>query len=445
MAATMLCGVARMIEKNAILGRFRAAAPVEQWLAAIIAISAVPLVQGLLTTTLDGNITLGQAVVRIFSLVTIIANIFIINIAMRNGFSFIEQFNDSKTALFILFSLLTLAIMSIFAEHILFLQASFITIRYLLQVVTLFALIFVIKITKTFDINKYVFAMICGSLAYIAYIIFIALLVTNPTFVWEAALPSATSIRHIGNYVAIFSIVAMASFLFMTGRAKWAGLAAVFVIIAFLGWTGCRAAFLGIGVALVISIIATRRHVSSKRVGILAVTLVAATLSATVFPAPGPSFGVIRMINASDARQRDSVSSHRTDLWIKTMDEIAAAPLLGHGAGRYANNMYDKYGYDVDNPHNFFLQFAYDWGFIGLGLALILIAIGGISLIRLPVVSPIATFCAISGLTLMLTIGMLEGMFYHPMKMLLVSALVAPAFGMAQRQKAEQIVSGKAS
>jgi O-antigen ligase len=429
-----------MNEKSAMLGRFHKAAPVEHWLVAIITISAVPLIQGVLTTTLDGNITLGQAIVRIFSLVTVLANLFVFNLATKTGFSIVDEYKRLGLTRYFAAGLVITAVISIFAESTLILQSSLITIRYLLQVVSLFSLIFLISSSDTFDNSRYVSAMTLCAILYIAYIAIVALIVPHPsTFPWEAALPSATSIRHIGNYVAILAIAAMGSFLFISGRYQWLNLVAVFFIVAFLGWTGCRAAFLGIGVALIISLIALRRHVSATRVGILAVTLVTATLAAAPFPAPGPAFGVVRMINASDARQSHDISSLRIDVWQKTVHEIVAEPVFGHGAGRYSNNIYDKYGYDIDNPHNFVLQFAYDWGLIGLSLALILLTMIGISIYRLPIIFPISTFCAVSGFMLMLVIGMLEGMFYHPMKMLLVSALVAPAFGLARRQSAEQI------
>jgi O-antigen ligase len=429
-----------MNEKSAMMGRFRNAAPVEHWLVAIIAISAVPLIQGLLTTTLDGNITFGQAIIRIFSLVTVLANLFVLNLAHKNRFSFTDEINRLGKIQYLILALLVFACLSVFAEPSLIIQSGLITVRYALQVLTLFALIFIISSCHDFDINRYVHTMTACAILYIFYIIIIALMVPHPsTFPWAAALPSATSIRHIGNYVAIFSIAAIGSFLFSSGRTQWLHLVTVFVIITFLSWSGSRAAFVGIGVALIISLIALRRHVSIARIGILAVTLGAATLATAPFPTPGAAFGVVRMINASDTRQTSDVSSLRIEVWQNTLHEIAAAPFLGHGAGRFANNIYEKYGYDIDNPHNFVLQFAYDWGIPGLSITLILLAMAGISLYRLPINSPIATFCAVSGFMLMITIGMLEGMFYHPMKMLLVSALVAPAFGLARRQKSAQL------
>lgn len=408
----------------------------ETWFFAIAAISLTPVVQGFITTTLSGGITYSQLLVRVLSIVTILTDIFLVNLAVKIfKKSNIFELKEIKI-ISILFVLLTVIMLSaIFSQSSNVFFSVFISFRYLLQIAALISIYFIIFSSQIFDAERYFGVMVTGSILYVIYIALVALMIPDPfTFPWIGGLPSATSVRHIGNYVAIFSIAAIATSLFAAGRYRALSLAVVFVLIMFLAWTGSRAAFFGIGFALVISLFVLRHHIRAGRVGALAITLILALLAAIPLPVPSDSFGVLRMINASDTRQTGDISSARIEVWQNTAREIAQAPVIGHGAGRFIGNMSEKYGYDLDNPHNFILQFAYDWGLVGLTVALALLWIAGLHLYRLPVISPMASFCAVSGFTLMLTIGMLEGMFYHPLKMLLVSALVAPSFALAQRE-----------
>ena len=408
----------------------------QSWFFVIVAISMTPLVQGLLTTTLDGYVTYPQSVIRVLSVVTILTDFFIIIVAIKIGFLQYIRFDLSNIVKIIFAILFASAIFSALAENILVVFSLFITLRFFIQIAALFSLIHILSSSSNFDTKRYFGVMMTGVFLYVAYIILIIAMIPDyAAFYWLGGLPSATNVRHIGNYVAILSIAAIGLFLFAKNPNQWHIVAAIFVITAFLAWTGSRAAFVGLIVALPTAIYVVRHKVSATRIGILAATMIVAVLATIPLPTPNPSYGVMRMINASDVRQSSDISSSRTIVWQHTIEEIAQAPLLGHGAGRFLGNMDAKYRYDLDNPHNFILQFGYDWGILGLAVALLLLILGSVRLFKLPTISPLATFCAVSGLMLMLSIGMLEGMFYHPLKMLLASALIAPAFALARQKQ----------
>ena len=395
-----------------------------------------PLVQGLLTTTLDGYVTYPQSVIRVLSVVTILTDLFIIIVAIKIGLLQYIRFGLPNIVKIIFAILFASAIFSALAGNNLVIFSIFVTLRFFLQIAALFSLIRIFSSSSSFDTKRYFGVMMTGVFLYVAYIILIIAMIPDyAAFYWLGGLPSATNVRHIGNYVAILSIAAIGLFLFAKNPNQWRILAVIFVITAFLAWTGSRAAFVGLIVALPTAIYVVRRHVSATRIGILAATLSFAVLVTIPLPVPNPSYGVIRMIVASDVRQSSDISSSRTIVWQRTIAEIATAPIIGHGAGRFLGNMDAKYRYDLDNPHNFVLQFGYDWGIVGLAVALLLLVVGSVKLFKLPTISPLATFCAVSGLMLMLSIGMLEGMFYHPLKMLLASALIAPAFALARQKQ----------
>ena len=395
-----------------------------------------PLVQGLLTTTLDGYVTYPQSVIRVLSVVTILTDLFIIIVAIKIGLLQYIRFGLPNIVKIIFAILFASAIFSALAGNNLVIFSIFVTLRFFLQIAALFSLIRIFSSSSSFDTKRYFGVMMTGVFLYVAYIILIIAMIPDyAAFYWLGGLPSATNVRHIGNYVAILSIAAIGLFLFAKNPNQWRILAVIFVVTAFLAWTGSRAAFVGLIVALPTAIYVVRHHISAARIGILAATLIVAVLATVPLPTPNPSYGIMRMINASDMRQSSDISSSRTIVWQHTIEEIAQAPLFGHGAGRFLGNMDAKYRYDLDNPHNFILQFGYDWGIAGLAIALLLLVVGSVKLFKLPIISPVATFCAVSGLMLMLSIGMLEGMFYHPLKMLLASALIAPAFALARQKQ----------
>ncbi len=420
-----------------MINRLRQRVANEQiWFFVIVAISMTPLVQGLLTTTLDGYVTYPQSVIRVLSVVTILTDLFIVIVGIKLGFLQYVWSSVSVSIKIAFAVLFASAMFSVFTDNSLVGFSLFITLRFFLQLTALFSLIHILSSSPKFDTDRYFTVIMTGVFLYVAYIILIIAMIPDyAAFYWLGGLPSATNVRHIGNYVAILSIAAIGLFLFAKNPNQWRILAVIFVVTTFLAWTGSRAAFVGLIVALPTAIYVVRHHVSATRIGILAATLSFAVLVTIPLPVPNPSYGVIRMIVASDVRQNSDISSARTIVWKRTIAEIAQAPLFGHGAGRFLGNMDAKYRYDLDNPHNFILQFGYDWGIVGLAVALLLLILGSVRLFKLPTVSPLATFCAVSGLMLMLSIGLLEGMFYHPLKMLLVSALVAPAFALTRREQ----------
>ncbi len=420
-----------------MINRLRTSVASQQnWFFAIAAISMTPLIQALFTSTLDGYVTYPQALIRVLSLVTILTDTLIVAMAMKLGFLRYIRVEVSVGAKITFAGLFTVALLSVFAHEGQVLFSLFITLRFFLQLAVLFSLIHILASSHAFDANRYFTVMASGAVFYVAYLVLVIAMIPEPaTFQWSGGLPSATSVRHIGNYVAILLLAAVGLFLLLNDRRRWIALGVIFVVTVFLAWTGSRAAFLGLTLALAVAIYVVRGTVSASRISILSVTCFAAMLATVLLPVPDSSFGIMRMISASGARQHSDISSGRTVVWKHTIDEIAAAPIIGHGSGRFLGNMDAKYRYDLDNPHNFVLQFAYDWGIAGLAIALLLLMLGGVKMFILPIVSPLATFCAVSGLMLMLSIGMLEGMFYHPLKMLLASALVAPAFALARQQQ----------
>ena len=396
------------------------------WLIAVGLIACVPFIQSMMTWTHDGQLTSQQFLIRLFSLVTVCAQIGLLLIAGRMGFEYGDTIHGlPKRAKILLGIWAAFAIVAVVLNSVRMPQSALITCRYVLQGLTLAALAHLIRSEGDFDAKRWFGILTLGGLAYISLLTIFALTVPLPrTFPWERALPSATSIRHIGNYVAILAIAPAALWLTSVDRSKWFGALAFGALVLFVSWSGSRAALLGLVTSVAVGLWATRRHVAITKITGLAAIFAGGVSASAAVPNPTDSFGLLRIF--ASIQPNHEISSGRIEIWLRTIDEIRKSPLLGHGAGRFANNMSELYGFDVDNPHNFVLQYFYDWGLVGGAAGLALLFMLGRAIWWRRGGDPLLVFAGIAGFAILISIGMLEGMLYHPMKMFLVMAMIAP-------------------
>ncbi len=400
----------------------------QYWLHIILIMASVPFVQGVLTWSWDGQLNGGQALTRILSLGTVIAEMLILMIGIRGGFTIQPAVARVPRPVKILLAICLLSAVSamIFGQGSLLIPA-FILLRYTLICMAFAAMVHILKAAPDFDLNKWFEILMAGGCAYLISLTFFAMLVPDPlTFPWGSGLPSATNIRHIGNYLAILAIAPTALFLAGGHKWNWPALAALTAMVTFIAWSGSRAAILGLIICTILGWLFARQHVPYKKLLALGGSFAGGLAVSLVIPNPSSTFGIFRFFGTLQPGV-DS-SSGRIEIWQNTITQIMQQPWLGHGSGRFAGNMSKLYGYDLDNPHNFVLQYLYDWGIFGGGAALALLAWLGLLIYRARHNKPIAVFSAVAGYTILLFIGQLEGMLYHPLKMLLVMAMIAPIF-----------------
>jgi O-antigen ligase len=195
----------------------------------------------------------------------------------------------------------------------------------------------------------------------------------------------------------------------------------------FISWSGSRASLIGIGIGsmLAFSVVASKPD-RKRSLLALCVTLFGITASLPV-PNPAPEFGLLRMVEATTS---EKVSSGRTDMWLKTLAEIQSKPLIGHGAGSFRQNMNDKYNLAYNQPHQFILQYLYDWGLVGGLPALYLIALLGYRVLCSARHSPSTpAFLGLSALTTTTAIAMIDGALYSPLSIALTLIMLIPLLG----------------
>ena len=394
---------------------------------AVALISFVPFFLSLLTWSVDGLMTRAQILIRVLSLVAVFAEILVLLVAIRRGFVFRDVHDATPPRLRIVagvwISVAMLAVVIGGADNLIF--SAIITARYGLQIVTIFALIFLLRSEPQFSAIHWFLWMTAGQMAYLAALTFFIVAIPHPKdFSWLGGLPSATSIRHIANYLSIMCLAPISVFLFAQGHKKHYLLVCIALTGMFVAWSGSRASLIGIGAAVVVAVFVLRRHLRKDRVVVLVSAVSLGALSSLALPTPDSGFGLIHFVD--DGVMKVDVSSGRFEMWQRTASAIFEQPLFGHGAGRFYDNMSRLYGYDLDNPHNFILQYGYDWGLIGVSSGLLLIFVVGIHALRKANTSPMTGFAGVAGYTMLVTIGLLEGMLYHPLKMLLITAIMLP-------------------
>jgi O-antigen ligase len=406
----------------------------QYWLFAIGLLAFVPVIQGLITWTYSGQLYGQQALIRIFSLVTICAEIILLLFAERTGFSYTKILKSlPRTIQIVLGVWLSGAALAYVIKPDYPVISGFVLARYILQGLSLAVLIHLVSSAATYKDQKWFATLSLGGVVYCALLGTFAITVPDPkTFPWEYVMPSATSIRHIGNYLAILALAPAALLLASKQTRIWPYALCFSFLTMGIAWTGSRAAWLGLLVAVIIGCIFVRSSVSSNRFKLLGLSLFLGTAASAVLPNPTASFGILRFW--SSIQPGVEMSSGRIELWTSTFTEIIKQPWIGHGAGRFANNMSEIYNYDLDNPHNFLFQYIYDWGLLGGCAGLMLLAFLGRAIFRRRNKEAMVVFSAVSGFSLLIFVGLLEGMLYHPMKMMLVMLLIAPIFRTSPKQ-----------
>lgn len=396
------------------------------WKFALFILAAMPVMQMLATWDIDGNLGAVTKSLRLFSLPVVFLEILLLLWTSRKGWKPQQQIyamsklNQGFIIIFLFFGLTS----SIFVASD-YLTSLFLLFRYVLHALVLGAVIFLISTGPNFDIKRWMRDVGIGSAIYASLLIlFCALVIKMANFNWVGGLPSATHIRQIGNMLGLMAIMPAAAILLSNrGDRIFAPLILHTALLGFVMWSGTRGALLGYLAAIFVAIWFCRSAVRLKTCGAIAVSWVIAALASLLIAVPSPYYGLIRV--AGSLSTKDS-SSGRWQMWSDAANAIARSPLLGHGIGTYRDNMAALNGHPYNHPHNFILQYVYDWGFIGGFFALSLIAFLGFSIWRSIPERIEEKFLAFAGFAGVLAIAMIEGSLFHPLPMIIGITLISP-------------------
>jgi O-antigen ligase len=397
------------------------------WKIPVIIIAMMPLLQAIATWDDDGQFTIFAHYVRQYSLPVTILELVVLLLCATIGWRPHRQFLALQRPTQLL---AVLAAVSVFVSSVVNLESSIIPMlfafRYAAHILLLGALVHVLKRAQTDLSTRYwLWAMVCGAIAYILALSVFSVFVPKPDdFKWFERIPSATNIRQIGSVVVVLAM-APATLLFFEKRKAdsvlaWASLTC---LLAFLMWTGSRGALLGFCIGAAVAMWRNWVAITPSRKFSLFWSILAAIAVSVLIPAPDPSFGIFRMVETVAS---SDVSSGRLEIWKNSVGAIMDAPLFGYGAGTYRQNMTLLNGFPFNHPHNFVLQFVYDWGVLGGSIMVVLLGTLGTKLMKPFTSKPDAHFLATASFVTITTTALIDGPLFFPMPIVIAVALIAP-------------------
>ena len=396
------------------------------WKAAAYLIASMAVLHTVATWDWDGQISSVNRALRHYSFPVVWLELVILLLAARLGWRPYQQFSCLPVPAKWLFSLLcvSVGITSIFVSGSPITSTLF-AIRFLLHGLLIGSLIFLASADHEFDFKNWVAPLSWGIALYLFALTAFCLLVPDPaSFPWVQRIPSATNIRQIGNVLGLMALVPATLLLFERSmpKARFAALL-LMALLSFIMWSGSRGALLGVCVATLFAGWHCRTVIATDRAMLLAFAFGVALTVSLFLPVPDPNFGLIRM---AEAVASSEPSAGRWQVWQSTVEAIKTNLLFGHGAGTYRGNMEALTGQPFNHPHNFILQFTYDWGIVGGGLAMGLLAWLGFSVISSEKGTVEERFISTGGLAGIVTMAMIDGALYYPLPIIIVVALMVP-------------------
>lgn len=401
--------------------------PFQCWNIAIWLLAAIPTIFILATWDSDGLQSPAAFSVRHLSLPVTIGELCIILLALREKFSMATAFRGLPTlAKLLVLVWASTAVMSVAlsAQHWPLLM--FTTMRYALHGLFLAACIYLARNAMDADRDSGIASLSLGAVAYVLVLAVFALAVPNKEeFPWTLRLPTGTNVRQIGYFAAIAAVAPISLLLY--GRTKTMLYAAALIILAsFIAWTGSRGALAGLLLGVIAAACFIGRLPAIGRTLCAIICISAGLLISLFIPNPSPEFGLWRM---TGSLAQEDLSSGRGSVWSSTLTEIFKAPLTGHGAGSFNLNMHKIYGFDFNHPHQFILQYIYDWGVIGGAAAMLLILMLFVFCWQQARRrKDAAGYAAVAALCVLAAVGMIDGALFYPFSIFLALAIVACNF-----------------
>ncbi len=236
----------------------------------------------------------------------------------------------------------------------------------------------------------------------------------DPNYDWLYFHAGVGNVRQLGFVgIAAASIAAGLASTTNCNRALFSyyfALLAAFILLNLIGGRASAiAGLLAVGLTHVLAC-------NGKRLKLFLYSVLAYLISiplSLVYVPPHQSWGVLRLWWITlDRYDQGDITSGRIRHWIETTARFLEHPFVGHGEGQYVH-IVRLPGMFLNHPHNFVLQFLFQWGFIGtFAISILVLNIllrSGKSLNldeRVLIPSGALLFS-------MAAMGLLEGNFYH--------------------------------
>lgn len=403
--------------------------PPEGLLNAMCLLALLPSVYVLLTWDNDGKLGLLAYAMRHLSLPVSAAELFAIyltsrqNFEIRTGIAKLDLVTKLLLGIWLIFACLPILVANSYSP-----QSALVTLQYGLHGIFLAALIYLADTNQNERVTREtaLLLLLSGGVAYVGILTVFALLVPNKeTFPWTMRLPSGTNIRQIGYFVAIMAVVPFSLALFSQKRnVVYSLILAGFV--AFIAWTGSRGALAGLFFGMLAGTVFVGRIPMYSRILMVLLSIIFGLAVSLTLPTPAPEFGLVRIVSSVE---QGEIGNGRFFVWESTLTEILKSPLIGHGSGSFKHNMQEAYGLDFNHPHQFILQFVYDWGLIGgIAAGVLLLKLFLFCLTNARVSRDSAGVAALSSMCTLAAVGLIDGALFYPFSIFLALSIVACGF-----------------
>ncbi len=216
-----------------------------------------------------------------------------------------------------------------------------------------------------------------GLLAYLSILIFYISTIENPDqYNWTGLIPGLPNIRSSGFFsVAGFAAGAAISF---RSSHKFHFLLGLFFSSTAVGlavWSATRGALFAMLAIVLILFVQRSEYRKILFISWVAGVVAMGVILSTVSYKPNEHFGLNRLfasIEKSDG-SLDRLSAGRVEIWKETIPEIAKRPLFGFGERQF-RKVGPERARGLNQPHNIFLQIAFQWGIVGALLVFLLLA-----------------------------------------------------------------------
>jgi O-antigen ligase len=216
-----------------------------------------------------------------------------------------------------------------------------------------------------------------GLLAYLSILILYISMIEDPDqYNWTGLIPGIPNIRSLG-FFSVAGFAAGAAISFRSSRTFHFPLGLFFAstAIGLAVWSATRGALFAILATVLFLFVQRSEYRNIRFVGWVTGVVAISVLLSTVSYKPNDQFGLNRLfasVEKSDGSV-DGLSSGRVQVWKETVTEIAKRPLFGFGERQF-RKVGPERARGLNQPHNIFLQIAFQWGIVGALLFFLLLA-----------------------------------------------------------------------
>ncbi len=340
-------------------------------------VGATPALMALVPWDFGTEMNNYRALMRGYSIVVLIVELVVIIWALKHQIKYIDSFRN-----FPAFDKIGLALLAGIAVYTslfvaMYPVSAFIGLDTWLLHILFGMAVYHIGMRKLLpDLTSIWIAVSIGILTYLMVIaVYISTIDDPDNFRWAGLIPGVPNIRSTG-FFSIVGFAAGAAISFGSLRRFHFLLGLIFAAAAFglAVWSATRGAIFAIFVAVAFLFVWRSEFRNRRFTGWVFSAIVIGVLLSAISYKPNDQFGLARLLASveNSGGSIDRLSAGRVQIWKETVHEVAKRPIFGYGERQF-RYVGASSGRGLNQPHNIFLQIAFQWGIAGALLFFLLL------------------------------------------------------------------------